>query len=141
MKKIFIKEEFIRLDSALKLAGFVSTGGHAKMVIQGGEVLVNGETCLMRGKKLKKAKVSVTRNNEVWSGNFDADKFAFGSLALPEGEAQDDEGRFEERMESLAVLANALECYFNVFADKLSAPDFPEYQKKIQKWVLDRDEI
>lgn len=54
MKKIFIKEEFIRLDSALKLAGFVSTGGHAKMVIQGGEVLVNGETCLMRGKKLKK---------------------------------------------------------------------------------------
>ncbi len=54
MKKIFIKEEFIRLDSALKLAGFVSTGGHAKMVIQNGEVLVNGETCLMRGKKLKK---------------------------------------------------------------------------------------
>ena len=99
------------------------------------------KAALLSGKKLKKAKVSVTRNNEVWSGNFDADKFAFGSLALPEGEAQDDEGRFEERMESLAVLANALECYFNVFADKLSAPDFPEYQKKIQKWVLDRDEI
>lgn len=51
-KKIFIKEEFIRLDSALKLAGFVSTGGHAKMVIQNGEVKVNGEICTMRGKKL-----------------------------------------------------------------------------------------
>lgn len=53
-KKIFIKEEFIRLDSALKLAGFVSTGGHAKMVIQNGEVKVNGEICTLRGKKLYK---------------------------------------------------------------------------------------
>lgn len=53
-KKIYIKEEFIRLDSALKLAGFVSTGGHAKMVIQNGEVKVNNEICSMRGKKLYK---------------------------------------------------------------------------------------
>ena len=53
-KKITIKEEFIRLDSALKLAGFVSTGGHAKMVIQNGEVKVNNEICTMRGKKLYK---------------------------------------------------------------------------------------
>lgn len=52
-KKIYIKEDFIRLDSALKLAGLVSTGGHAKVVIQGGEVTVNGEVCLMRTKKLK----------------------------------------------------------------------------------------
>ncbi|MBQ1187338.1 MAG: RNA-binding S4 domain-containing protein [Clostridia bacterium] len=51
-KKIKIKEEFIRLDSALKLAGYVSTGGHAKMVIQNGEVKVNDEICTMRGKKL-----------------------------------------------------------------------------------------
>lgn len=54
MKTIYIKEEFIRLDAALKLAGFVSTGGHAKLVIQGGEVTVNGEICEMRGKKLRK---------------------------------------------------------------------------------------
>lgn len=51
--KIFIKEDFIKLDSALKLGNLVATGGHAKFVIQGGEVLVNGEVCLMRGKKLK----------------------------------------------------------------------------------------
>lgn len=52
-KEISINEEFIRLDSALKLAGFVSTGGHAKTVIQNGEVEVNGEICTMRGKKLR----------------------------------------------------------------------------------------
>ena len=53
-EEIFIKEEYIRLDAALKLASLVSTGGHAKVVIQGGEVKVNGEVCLMRGKKLRK---------------------------------------------------------------------------------------
>lgn len=51
--KVSIKEDFIRLDSALKLASLVSTGGHAKIVIQGGEVKVNGEICTMRGKKLR----------------------------------------------------------------------------------------
>ncbi len=54
MKEIKIKEDFIRLDSAMKLSGIVSTGGHAKIVIQNGEVLVNGEICTMRGKKLYK---------------------------------------------------------------------------------------
>ena len=52
MRKIAIKEEFIKLDSSLKLAGLVSTGGHAKVVIQGGEVKVNDIVCTMRGKKL-----------------------------------------------------------------------------------------
>jgi ribosome-associated protein len=58
-KIIYIKEEFIRLDAALKLAGFVSTGGHAKVVIQNGEVKVNGEICEMRGKKLRKGDTAV----------------------------------------------------------------------------------
>lgn len=52
--KISIKEDFIRLDSAMKLADMVVTGGHAKIVIQEGEVKVNGEVCTMRGKKLRK---------------------------------------------------------------------------------------
>ena len=53
MEKIHIETEFIRLDSFLKLTGLVDTGGQAKFVIQGGEVLVNGETCTMRGKKMR----------------------------------------------------------------------------------------
>ena len=53
-KKISIKEDFIRLDSAMKLGDLVVTGGHAKIVIQEGEVLVNGQVCTMRGKKLHK---------------------------------------------------------------------------------------
>ncbi len=53
-EKIAIRENFIRLDSAMKLANLVATGGHAKFVIQDGEVTVNGEVCTMRGKKLHK---------------------------------------------------------------------------------------
>ena len=53
MEIVKITEEFIRLDALLKMQGAVATGGHAKVVIQGGEVKVNGEICTMRGKKLR----------------------------------------------------------------------------------------
>ena len=50
---ITIHTEFIRMDALLKLAGSVMTGGEAKAVIQGGEVLFNGDVCTMRGKKVR----------------------------------------------------------------------------------------
>ena len=53
MKEIFIKDDFIKLDAALKFSGTIGTGGQAKMVIQDGLVTVNGEVCTMRGKKLR----------------------------------------------------------------------------------------
>ena len=53
MDKILIHTEYIKLDSLLKLAGLVETGGEAKLLIQDGQVLVNGEACTMRGKKLR----------------------------------------------------------------------------------------
>lgn len=55
-----IQTEFIKLESAMKLANIVPTGGSAKAEIQEGFVTVNGEVCTMRGKKL-----------------YDGDKFAF----------------------------------------------------------------
>ena len=48
-----ITTEFIKLDSLLKFAGVVGTGGEAKDAIQCGDVLVNGEVCTMRGKKIR----------------------------------------------------------------------------------------
>lgn len=49
---VVIGTEFIKLESALKLANAVPSGGQAKMLIQDGEAKVNGEVCTMRGKKL-----------------------------------------------------------------------------------------
>ncbi len=48
-----ITTEFIRLDALLKLCAFAESGGHAKMMIQNGQVAVNGEICTMRGKKIR----------------------------------------------------------------------------------------
>lgn len=45
-------DESIRLDQLLKVSGLAQTGGHAKMAIQGGEVLVNGEIETRRRRKL-----------------------------------------------------------------------------------------
>ena len=53
MEKIPIETEYIKLDALLKCAALVGTGGEAKALIQDGAVLVNGEVCTMRGRKLR----------------------------------------------------------------------------------------
>ena len=50
---VAITTEFIKLQDAMKFANIVYSGGEAKALIQEGEVLVNGEVCTMRGKKLR----------------------------------------------------------------------------------------
>ena len=51
-KNLNITTPFIKLESALKLANVVYSGGEAKALIQDGQVTVAGEVCTMRGKKL-----------------------------------------------------------------------------------------
>ena len=50
--EITIKDEYIKLGQALKLAGLVGSGVDAKFVIQDGQVKVNVEVDTRRGKKL-----------------------------------------------------------------------------------------
>ena len=52
MEIIEIRDEFIKLGQVLKLAGWVESGADAKEVILDGEVKVNGECVLQRGKKI-----------------------------------------------------------------------------------------
>ena len=52
-REIAIKSEHIKLDRLLKYAGLCMTGGEAKTRIEEGFVFVNGESCPMRGKKLR----------------------------------------------------------------------------------------
>jgi ribosome-associated protein len=51
--EIQIHDEYIRLGQAMKLAGLVQSGVEAKIVIQNGEVKVNGEVETRRGRKLR----------------------------------------------------------------------------------------
>lgn len=57
---VSIHTEYIKLDQLLKFSGIAETGSAAKEIILSGNVLVNGEVCTMRGKKLYgKDKVTV----------------------------------------------------------------------------------
>lgn len=55
----------IRLDQFLKLVGLVKSGGEAKHLIQGGEVLLNGAVETHRSKKLHPGDVVVLGEYEV----------------------------------------------------------------------------
>lgn len=52
MKEIAIRDDYIKLGQALKLAGLVDSGVDAKSVVQDGLVKVNGRVETQRGKKL-----------------------------------------------------------------------------------------
>lgn len=65
MQEIRIKDEFIKLGQALKLAGLVDSGVDAKFVIQDGEVKVNGAVEVQRGKKLHEGDIISFQNEEV----------------------------------------------------------------------------
>ena len=53
VRDVPITTEFIKLQDAMKLANLVESGGEAKVVIQEGDVSVNGEVCTQRGRKLR----------------------------------------------------------------------------------------
>ncbi|MCH5303937.1 MAG: RNA-binding S4 domain-containing protein [Ruminococcus sp.] len=64
-EKIKVEGEFIKLQDILKFSGLCMTGGHAKIVVQNGEIKVNGEVCTMRGKKLRTGDVVEYDGKEI----------------------------------------------------------------------------
>ena len=52
IEKVYIDQDFIKLDSLWKFGGVVPTGGQAKVLVQSGKVYVNGKVCTERGKKI-----------------------------------------------------------------------------------------
>lgn len=64
-ERIKITTEFIKLDALLKFASMCGSGGEAKMLIQEGQVTVNGEVCTMRGKKLRSGDTVALGGEEV----------------------------------------------------------------------------
>lgn len=69
MEKVKVSPPFIKLEQFLKFANIAETGGMAKLMIQDGIVTVNGEVCMMRGKKLY--------NNDIVAVNFDEETEEF----------------------------------------------------------------
>lgn len=65
MEIIHLKDDFIKLGQALKLAGLVESGVDAKFAVQDGYVKVNGQTQLQRGKKLYDGDIIEYKGNQV----------------------------------------------------------------------------
>ena len=63
--KVKITTEFIKLDQLLKFSGAVAIGSEAKQMILDGKVSVNGEICLMRGKKLRPGDIVTINGNNI----------------------------------------------------------------------------
>ena len=63
--EIKIRDEFIKLGQALKLAGVVEDGGEAKYAIQDGLVQVNGEVDQRRGRKVYEGDVITFEDQEI----------------------------------------------------------------------------
>ena len=65
MESITLKDEFIKLGQAMKLANLVEDGVEAKLVIQDGLVTVNGEVDTRRGRKLYPGDVFAYNGQEI----------------------------------------------------------------------------
>ena len=64
-KQVKIEGEYIKLDQLLKLGEVVGSGGHAKLVILNGEVKVNGQTTVQRGKKIRQGDKVLLEDIEI----------------------------------------------------------------------------
>ena len=65
MTTVTITTEYIKLDSFLKLANAVSSGGEAKILIAQGDVSVDDQPCFQRGRKIR-LDMTVTLHGETF---------------------------------------------------------------------------
>lgn len=123
------------------LTFFMEGDGAHVTVLRNGRPLVSSEakTALLAGKKLRAAKVLITRGEETWSATVDAASFVFRGCRLPKTEALDPVSRFEERMLSLERFQEAFFCYFDRFIEERTDPARWEMtQQAIHGWVTRR---
>ncbi len=132
------------IEGPLTFAYSSEANGSEETVIKKGnspERSAEAKAALAVGKKLKKAKFSLTCGENIWHGVFDADRFAFSSVKLPDGEAMSPEDRYVERMEWILMFKNAMEALFVRFATALQSVDFKETEAAVRAWANDRDAI
>jgi len=124
---------------------FIAEGAGAfESVVRKGTPTISAEAkaALMVGKKLKSAKFVLAQDRNVeWSCVLDANEFVFRGLKLPEGEAMDPLGIFEERMTNLytfhSVFFGLFEKYLKEMADKEKAN---AYREKAREWISNHEE-
>ena len=132
----------LMLEGPLTFSFLSETSGSAETTVKKGDSPLQSaeaKAALSVGKKLKKAKLTITRGEEIWSGMFDADRFAFGSFSLPEGEEMDQESRFAERMTNLFIFTEGFKLFFKKYAETVLSIHWPEEERRIREWAKNRE--
>jgi len=135
----------ILIEAPLVLADDGEPRGAGEVTIKKGNAPLRSaeaQAAILTGKKLKKVKLSLTREKQVWTGTFAADQFAFSSFKLPEGDALTNEDElFAERMQNMILFREAIMLYFKKFADTMMGMEFPKFEAEIRAWAKDRDAL
>ena len=131
------------IEGPLNFALIDETGGAGETVVKKGmpQRSAEAKAALAVGKKLKKAKITIVQAENIWSGTFDADKFCFSGLALPDGEEMELHSKFEERVNFLNIFRLAIEEYFKIFVENVKNKNWTAEVEKIQKWSAERDSL
>lgn len=122
---------------------FVMEGdGAHETVLRKGMPLLSAEAkaALEGGKKLKRAKLTLARGEELWVTTLDATDFGFRGLKMPKGDSQlDPISRFQERMLALDVFMRAFATLFDEFLDaRRDARRWRETVEGMRAWIRDR---
>lgn len=118
--------------------------GSGVSTVKNGNPTLSGEAkaALSSGKKLRKARIIMAGDEKTkWSFTFDADTFVFGSLNLPEGEEQERDARFEERVANLHVLHAVFEFVFRKFAESVLGANSKKTERQLREWVKSKETL
>jgi hypothetical protein len=131
----------IMLDGPLT---FIADGeGALETAVKRGNPLKSAEAkaALKVGKKLKKAKIIIARDDQTWTAGFDADSFTFSGVMLPEGEEMEYNSRFAERIDSLQTFNSIFVELFSLFLKETSSSEWPKKIEKIKTWIEKRETL
>ena len=119
---------------------FEGNGAHETVLRKGMPVVsAEAKTALTSGKKLKRAKVTFARGEDVWTFTLDADEFVCRGVQLPKGENLDLASRFQDRVLAMETLRQVISGFYNRFLDeRLDAKEWEAVRADIHKWVSTR---
>ncbi len=134
----------LMIEAPLVLVSSGDAQGSEEVTVKKGDSPLRSseaKAAMLSGKKLRKAKLTMTRANQIWTGSFDADQFAFGSFKTPEPEEMNADEIFAERVRNLAIFRSGLMMFFKKFCETMTGKDFLQFQKEILAWARERDAV
>lgn len=115
-------------------------GAHETWVRRGTpEISAEAKIALLSGKKLYRARLMFGRGQEAWQVTFDADRFLFRGLKLPEGDVPlDPVDRFQERMAAINTFTSLFYNLYGMFLKERTCDTWAEIKAEIHRWVAER---